>query len=229
MNKLNEALKKAERIVFLTGAGVSVPSGIPDYRSKNGLYAGMSSPEYMLSHTCLVREPEKFYQFVTENMYYPDAEPNAIHTKMAEIEAEKDVTIITQNIDGLHEKAGSKKVVNFHGSLYHCYCQKCGMSVTAQEYLKSDIHSGCGGVIRPDVVLYEEAISESAIDQSLAAIRQADLIVIVGTSFRVSPFCNLTDYRNKQARIFAVNKERISLPYPFEMMESDAMKVFAEI
>ncbi|ECB9810323.1 NAD-dependent protein deacylase [Listeria monocytogenes] len=229
MNKLNEALKKAERIVFLTGAGVSVPSGIPDYRSKNGLYAGMSSPEYMLSHTCLVREPKKFYQFVTENMYYPDAEPNAIHTKMAEIEAEKDVTIITQNIDGLHEKAGSKKVVNFHGSLYHCYCQKCGMSVTAQEYLKSDIHSGCGGVIRPDVVLYEEAISESAIDQSLAAIRQADLIVIVGTSFRVSPFCNLTDYRNKKARIFAVNKERISLPYPFEMMESDAVKVFAEI
>ncbi|EDN9971471.1 NAD-dependent protein deacylase [Listeria monocytogenes] len=229
MNKLNEALKKAERIVFLTGAGVSVPSGIPDYRSKNGLYAGMSSPEYMLSHTCLVREPDKFYQFVTENMYYPDAEPNAIHTKMAEIEAEKDVTIITQNIDGLHEKAGSKKVVNFHGSLYHCYCQKCGMSVTAQEYLKSDIHSGCGGIIRPDVVLYEEAISESAIDQSLAAIRQADLIVIVGTSFRVSPFCNLTDYRNKKARIFAVNKERISLPYPFEMMESDAVKVFAEI
>ncbi|EKA5786148.1 NAD-dependent protein deacylase [Listeria monocytogenes] len=229
MNKLNEALKKAERIVFLTGAGVSVPSGIPDYRSKNGLYAGMSSPEYMLSHTCLVREPEKFYQFVTENMYYPDAEPNAIHTKMAEIEAEKDVTSITQNIDGLHEKAGSKKVVNFHGSLYHCYCQKCGMSVTAQEYLKSDIHSGCGGVIRPDVVLYEEAISESAIDQSLAAIRQADLIVIVGTSFRVSPFCNLTDYRNKKARIFAVNKERISLPYPFEMMESDAVKVFEEI
>ncbi|EMH0512363.1 NAD-dependent protein deacylase [Listeria monocytogenes] len=229
MNKLNEALKKAERIVFLTGAGVSVPSGIPDYRSKNGLYAGMSSPEYMLSHTCLVREPEKFYQFVTENMYYPNAVPNMIHTKMAEIEMEKDVTIITQNIDGLHEKAGSKKVVNFHGSLYHCYCQKCGMSVTAQEYLKSDIHSGCGGVIRPDVVLYEEAISESAIEQSLAAIRQADLIVIVGTSFRVSPFCNLTDYRNKKARIFAVNKERISLPYPFEMMESDALKVFAEI
>ncbi|EAD2800196.1 NAD-dependent protein deacylase [Listeria monocytogenes] len=229
MNKLNEALKKAERIVFLTGAGVSVPSGIPDYRSKNGLYAGMSSPEYMLSHTCLVREPEKFYQFVTENMYYPNAVPNMIHTKMAEIEAEKDVTIITQNIDGLHEKAGSKKVVNFHGSLYHCYCQKCGMSVTAQEYLKSDIHTDCGGIIRPDVVLYEEAISESAIEQSLAAIRQADLIVIVGTSFRVSPFCNLTDYRNKKARIFAVNKERISLPYPFEMMESDALKVFAEI
>lgn len=189
----------------------------------------MSSPEYMLSHTCLVREPEKFYQFVTENMYYPDAEPNAIHTKMAEIEAKKDVTIITQNIDGLHEKAGSKKVVNFHGSLYHCYCQNCGMTVTAKDYLKSDIHTDCGGVIRPDVVLYEEAISESAIDQSLTAIRKADLIVIVGTSFRVSPFCNLTDYRNKKARIFAVNKERISLPYPFEMMESDAVKVFAEI
>ncbi|MBC2136363.1 NAD-dependent protein deacylase [Listeria innocua] len=229
MNNLKEAIKQAEHIVFLTGAGVSVPSGIPDYRSKNGLYAGMSSPEYMLSHTCLVREPEKFYEFVTENMYYPDAVPNTIHRKMAEIEAEKNVTVITQNIDGLHEKAGSKKVVNFHGSLYHCYCQKCGRSVSASDYLQSDIHADCGGVVRPDVVLYEEAISESAIDQSLAAIREADLIVIVGTSFRVSPFCNLTDYRNKKARIFAVNKERISLPYPFEMIENDAVKVFAEI
>ncbi|EBB6231093.1 NAD-dependent protein deacylase [Listeria innocua] len=229
MNNLKEAIKQAEHIVFLTGAGVSVPSGIPDYRSKNGLYAGMSSPEYMLSHTCLVREPEKFYQFVTENMYYPDAVPNTIHRKMAEIEAEKNVTVITQNIDGLHEKAGSKKVVNFHGSLYHCYCQKCGRSVSASDYLQSDIHADCGGVVRPDVVLYEEAISASAIDQSLAAIREADLIVIVGTSFRVSPFCNLTDYRNKKARIFAVNKERISLPYPFEMIENDAVKVFAEI
>ncbi|EAE6208029.1 NAD-dependent protein deacylase [Listeria innocua] len=229
MNNLKEAIKQAEHIVFLTGAGVSVPSGIPDYRSKNGLYAGMSSPEYMLSHTCLVREPEKFYQFVTENMYYPDAVPNTIHRKMAEIEVEKNVTVITQNIDGLHEKAGSKKVVNFHGSLYHCYCQKCGRSVSASDYLQSDIHADCGGVVRPDVVLYEEAISESAIDQSLAAIREADLIVIVGTSFRVSPFCNLTDYRNKKARIFAVNKERISLPYPFEMIENDAVKVFAEI
>lgn len=229
MNNLQEAIKQAEDIVFLTGAGVSVPSGIPDYRSKNGLYAGMSSPEYMLSHTCLVREPEKFYQFVTENMYYPDAVPNTIHRKMAEIEADKNVTVITQNIDGLHEKAGSKKVVNFHGSLYHCYCQKCGRNVSASDYLQSDIHADCGGVIRPDVVLYEEAISESAIDQSLAAIREADLIIIVGTSFRVSPFCNLTDYRNKKARIFAVNKERISLPYPFEMMESDAVKVFEEI
>lgn len=95
MNNLKEAIKQAEHIVFLTGAGVSVPSGIPDYRSKNGLYAGMSSPEYMLSHTCLVREPEKFYQFVTENMYYPDAVPNTIHRKMAEIEAEKNVTVIT--------------------------------------------------------------------------------------------------------------------------------------
>lgn len=229
MNNLKEAIKQAEHIVFLTGAGVSVPSGIPDYRSKNGLYAGMSSPEYMLSHTCLVREPEKFYQFVTENMYYPDAVPNTIHRKMAEIEADKNVTVITQNIDGLHEKAGSKKVVNFHGSLYHCYCQKCGRSVSASDYLQSDIHADCGGVVRPHVVLYEEAISESAIDQSLAAIREADLIVIVGTSFRVSPFCNLTDYRNKKARIFAVNKERISLPYPFEMIENDAVKVFAEI
>lgn len=145
MNNLKEAIKQAEHIVFLTGAGVSVPSGIPDYRSENGLYAGMSSPEYMLSHTCLVREPEKFYQFVTENMYYPDAVPNTIHRKMAEIEAEKNVTVITQNIDGLHEKAGSKKVVNFHGSLYHCYCQKCGRSVSASDYLQSDIHADCGG------------------------------------------------------------------------------------
>ncbi len=229
MNDLKEAIKQANKIVFLTGAGVSVSSGIPDYRSKNGLYAGMESPEYMLSHTCLTREPDKFYQFVKENMYYPDAEPNTIHTKMAEISQQKDVTIITQNIDGLHEKAGTKKVINFHGSLYHCYCQKCQMSISAETYLQSNIHEDCLGIIRPDVVLYEEAIQESAINQSLSAIRHADLIVIVGTSFRVSPFCNLTDYRNKTAQIFAVNKEPIFLPYSFEMIESDATKVFAEI
>lgn len=229
MSNLAEAIKQASHFVFLTGAGVSVPSGIPDYRSKNGLYTGMDSPEYMLSHTCLVQEPDKFYQFVKENMYYPDAVPNTIHRKIAEIAQQKEVTVITQNIDGLHEKAGANKVVNFHGSLYHCHCQKCQKSIPADTYLQSNIHEKCLGIIRPDVVLYEEAIPETAITQSLAAVNQADLIIIVGTSFRVSPFCNLTDYRNKTTQIFAVNKEQIFLPYPFEMIESDAMKVFAEI
>lgn len=227
--QLRTAVRAANRIVFLTGAGVSVPSGIPDYRSKNGLYAGKHNPEYLLSEACLANEPDVFYQFVTQNMYYPDAKPNPIHFKMAEIGETKPVTVITQNIDGLHEAAGSKSVVDFHGSLYHCYCMKCGQTVPAETYLESDTHQNCGGRIRPDVVLYGEGIDPDAIEQAIQALQNADLVVIAGTSFKVSPFCNLIDYRNPEASIFAVNKEPISLPFRYTMIEADAMTVFKKI
>lgn len=231
MGTLAESLASSERIVFLTGAGVSVPSGIPDYRSKNGLYTGRENPEYLLSATCLRNEPDKFYTFVRDNMYYPDAEPNAIHEKMAEIErrAGKQVTVVTQNIDGLHEKAGSRNVVEFHGSLYRCHCQKCGMTVRSEQYLESDKHENCGGIIRPEVVLYEENLPEDAINGALAAITKADLIVIVGTSFKVSPFCNLTDYRKRGSTVFAVNQELLRLPFQYTMIQDDAVSIFKEL
>lgn len=231
MGTLAESLMSSERIVFLTGAGVSVPSGIPDYRSKNGLYTGKENPEYLLSATCLQNEPDKFYAFVRDNMYYPNAEPNVIHEKMAEIErrAGKRVTVVTQNIDGLHAKAGSRNVVEFHGSLYRCHCQKCCMTVRSEQYLESDKHENCGGIIRPEVVLYEENLPDDAINDALAAITKADLIVIVGTSFKVSPFCNLTDYRKVDSIVFAVNQELLRLPFQHTMIQDDAISIFKEL
>ena len=117
-------MQQAKHLTFLTGAGVSTASGIPDYRSLKGVYHGLDQPEYLLSHTCMLREPEKFYEFV-QKLYHPDAKPNVIHERIAAMEKEKDCWVVSQNIDGLHEKAGSQHCVNFHGNIYDCYCRKC--------------------------------------------------------------------------------------------------------
>lgn len=216
MTQLNDLLTTAKRIVFLTGAGVSTASGIPDYRSKNGLYANKRRPEYLLSHTCLVKEPEVFYEYLKANLYYPKA---------------KRATIITQNIDGLHAKAGSdlERLVEFHGNLYDLYCQKCGQTVTYKTYLKNMYHQGCGGILRPDVVLYEEGIKQARLNQALTALSQADLVVVCGTSFVVYPFAGLIQYRSPKAKVVAVNKEVISLPSDGIMIQGDAVKEFAQV
>ncbi|KRN89395.1 NAD-dependent protein deacylase [Ligilactobacillus ceti] len=231
MTELNDLIQAAHKIVFLTGAGVSTASGIPDYRSKNGLYSAGKQPEYLLSHTCLVREPDVFYQYVTNNLYYPDAQPNVIHQKMAALVNQGKATIITQNIDGLHVKAGAQesKVVEFHGNLYHVYCQKCHQNVPYQEYLKDLHHQGCGGELRCDVVLYEEGIDQNNVEQSIQALQNADLIVIVGTSFVVYPFAGLIQYRNPKAKIVAVNREPISLPAGSLMIQGDAVQAFEQV
>ncbi|MDT3391582.1 MAG: NAD-dependent protein deacetylase, partial [Bacillota bacterium] len=143
MLDLQATIKAAKFVTFLTGAGVSTPSGIPDYRSKNGLYANQQSPEYLLSTENLQQHPADFYQFVKENMYYPQAKPNVIHEKMAAISNEKGA-IVTQNVDGLHKAAGAKHVVEFHGNLYHIYCQKCHQDFGYQQYLTSDRHAADG-------------------------------------------------------------------------------------
>ncbi|RST96765.1 NAD-dependent protein deacylase [Vagococcus vulneris] len=212
----------------MTGAGVSVPSGIPDYRSMTGVYRGIENPEYLLSHRCLVDEPEKFYDFVKQ-LYHPTAVPNIIHKKMAELARDKDVTVISQNIDGLHKKAGSPKVVNFHGSLYDCYCQKCRRHVPVNEYLESTIHKGCGGIIRPNVVLYEEGLTESAISDSVRAIEEADVIVIVGTSLKVYPFSGLVNYRRSTCRVIIVNKEKVPFNGDHFMIEEPAESFFKQL
>ncbi|WP_370519535.1 NAD-dependent protein deacylase [Listeria sp. PSOL-1] len=233
METLKLALQQLRNIVFLTGAGVSVPSGIPDYRSKNGLYQRSEGrqPEYLLSEQCLMNEPDLFYSFVKTKMYYPGAKPNIIHQKIAMMEQSfhKQVTTITQNIDGLHEAAGAKDVVNFHGSLSNCYCIRCGAEVRAEDYLKSNVHANCGGMIRPDVVLYGEGIQAEAFERAVSAVRHAELIVIVGTSFQVSPFCHLIDYRNPEVQVFAINKNPLELNIPFVMVTGDAAQVFQEV
>lgn len=219
-------LEEANAPVFLTGAGVSVPSGIPDYRSMDGVYAGYERPEYLLSHTCLQQEPDKFYEFVKQ-LYHPEAKPNVIHRALKKWSDEKETaTIITQNIDQLHQKAGSQNVLNFHGNLYQVYCQKCRESVTAAAYLKSDCHEGCGGRLRPNVVLYEEGLHEPTIQQAFSAMIQTDLVMIIGTSFQVYPFRSLIDYVPAQTRIVVVNREPIQLAQEHLYIAGDASDFF---
>ena len=157
----------------MTGAGVSTPSGIPDYRSLKGIYHGIEAPEYLLSHTCMVREPDKFYQFV-KHLYHPEAKPNVIHQTMAEFAQERNVWVVSQNIDGLHQQAGS------------------------QTYLTDWHHADCGGQIRPAIVLYEEGFSEETITAAINAVANAQLVVVVGTSLQVYPFAGLLQYQNSQ-------------------------------
>lgn len=231
MTELNDLLNQAQHIVFLTGAGVSTASGIPDYRSKNGLYAGQEAPEYLLSDQCLSQEPEKYYRFVTGSMIYPDAKPNVIHAKMAEFARQKDAVVITQNIDGLHGQAGTPaaNLVEFHGNLADVYCQKCGQTASLTEYLQDMHHQGCGGILRSKIVLYGEPIDENNLRRSLEAISQADLIVVVGTSFVVYPFAGLISYRDPGARLVAVNREAITLPADGVMIQNDAEQEFAQV
>ena len=204
--KACDLIKTSQRLVFMTGAGISVPSGIPNYRSLDGVYAGVEAPEYLLSRTCLKREPAKFYQFV-QKLYHPTAQPNVIHQVMAELAQAKEVSVITQNIDSLHQQAGQKNLIEFHGSLYHVYCTKCGESVSVPNYLQAAYHQGCGGQLRPDIVLYEEGLAEDNVQAAIRRVMDAETIVVVGTSLRVYPFAGLLDYRSSEAQVILVNKE----------------------
>ncbi|GAA3010725.1 NAD-dependent protein deacylase [Tetragenococcus solitarius] len=231
MSKLNNLLHAGRKIVFLTGAGVSTASGIPDYRSKNGLYSTGEAPEYLLSHSCLANEPEKHYEFVKNNMIYPEAKPNVIHKKMAEFTRRGKADIITQNVDGLHLAAGAdpQHLVEFHGNIYSIYCQKCGQDVELKDYLTSMYHKNCGGILRTDIVLYEEAIDTQKIEKAVEAISQADLIVVAGTSFVVYPFAGLIQYASSDAEMVAVNRDPITLPSNGKMITGDAVKEFEQV
>ncbi|RXT58783.1 NAD-dependent protein deacylase [Lacticaseibacillus chiayiensis] len=228
MFDLQTAINQAKRVTFMTGAGVSTASGIPDYRSKGGLYADKVDPEYALSIDNLQTHHKNFHKFVVANMYYPDAKPNVIHEKMAAITNEKG-TIVTQNVDGLDRKAGAKHVVEFHGNLYRIYCQICRKHFDYQTYLKSDLHAEDGGILRPDIVLYGEPINPDTVSAAINAIAQADLLIVVGTSFVVYPFAGLIGYAQPNATIVAVNRERIALPEGAQMVLEDAVDVFAKL
>ncbi|WP_295731785.1 NAD-dependent protein deacylase [uncultured Limosilactobacillus sp.] len=219
----------AKHIVFLTGAGVSTASGIPDFRSANGLYTQNKNAEYYLSHRYFVEDPVGFYDYCKKNLYFPDAKPNVIHKKQAALTQQDRATVITQNIDNLYEEAGTKHLVDFHGNLYHIYCERCHQTVPVADYLKNRIHEEDGGSLRPDIVLYDEGISQTAISQSLNAMTNADLVVIVGTSMKVYPFAGLLQYANPQAQVLAINQQRLTLPIHFTMIQADATKYFAEL
>lgn len=197
LEKLRAAIENAQKMVFFGGAGVSTESGIPDFRSVDGLYHQKYDfpPETILSHSYFKRHTEEFYRFYRDKMLYTDAEPNAAHKKLAEWEKTGKLTaVITQNIDGLHQKAGSKNVLELHGSVLRNYCMDC------REFYGLDAITDsqgvprcakCGGIIKPDVVLYEEALDDTVMEQAIRHISEADLMIIGGTSLAVYPAAGL--------------------------------------
>jgi len=199
IEKLQEIVDQHDNIVFFGGAGVSTESGIPDFRSQDGLYNQQYDypPETILSHTFFMKKPEEFYRFYRNKMLCDTAKPNAAHKKLAEMEqAGKLKAVITQNIDNLHQMAGSKKVLELHGSVYRNYCMRCGKFYDFAYILHSTgvPRCECGGIIKPDVVLYEEGLDSDTISESVRAISEAQVLIIGGTSLAVYPAAGLIDY-----------------------------------
>lgn len=199
IRKFQQMIDESRNIVFFGGAGVSTESNIPDFRSEDGLYNMKYKypPETIISHTFFLRNPEEFYRFYKDRMLCLDAEPNPAHRKLAELEqAGKLSAVVTQNIDGLHQKAGSRKVYELHGSIHRNYCMECGKFYDA-EYVKNSEgipRCSCGGMIKPDVVLYEEGLDTKTIQNSVEAIVHADMLIIGGTSLVVYPAAGFIDY-----------------------------------
>ena len=197
--RLQEIIDDSENIVFFGGAGVSTESGIPDFRSADGIYHQQYrySPEQIVSHSFFMRNTEAFYEFYKEKMMFLEAKPNAAHLKLAQLEAEgKLKAVITQNIDGHHQAAGSKNVWELHGSIHRNYCRKCGKFYDASYVKNADgvPRCECGGLIKPDVVLYEEGLDSGVIEHSIRAICEADTLIIGGTSLVVYPAAGFIDY-----------------------------------
>ncbi len=211
IKKFLQLVQESDNIVFFGGAGVSTESGIPDFRSVDGLYNQTYKypPETILSHTFYRRNPEEFYRFYRDKMLCLDAEPNITHYKLAELEAAGKLKgIVTQNIDGLHQKAGSKNVMELHGSVLRNYCEDCHTFVSAEDILHA---SGipkcpeCGGPVKPDVVLYEEGLNQRTLEEAVYYISHADMLIVGGTSLAVYPAAGLIDhYRGR--RLALINK-----------------------
>lgn len=199
LEKLQQMIDESSSIVFFGGAGVSTESGIPDFRSVDGLYHQKYDypPETILSHSFYRSRTEEFYRFYKDKMICPDAKPNAAHRKLAELEAAgKLKAVVTQNIDGLHQAAGSKRVYELHGSVLRNYCEDCGKFYDMQFILDSEgiPKCSCGGDIKPDVVLYEEGLDNQTLTGAIRAISEADMLIIGGTSLVVYPAAGLIDY-----------------------------------
>ena len=211
LETLQQWVKESNRIVFFGGAGVSTESGIPDFRSVDGLYHQKFEypPETIISHSFYVKNPEYFFRFYREKMLPLGYEPNITHKKLAQWEqAGKLQAVVTQNIDGLHQKAGSRKVYELHGSVLRNYCTRCGKFFSA-EFVKNGVgvpHCDCGGIVKPDVVLYEEGLDQEVIAKSVHAIRNADMLIVGGTSLTVYPAAGLIQYYRGD-RLVLINRD----------------------
>ncbi len=232
--QLAQYVKESEAIVFFGGAGVSTESGIPDFRSVDGLYNQKWAypPETILSHTFFWAKTEEFYRFYREKMLCLDAKPNPAHLKLAELEAEGKLTgVVTQNIDGLHQAAGSKKVFELHGSVLRNYCTKCRKFFTAEDILNSEgiPRCECGGVVKPDVVLYEEGLDDNVVDGAIRAIMSADMMIIGGTSLNVYPAAGLLRYFGGK-HLVIINKSPTPKDSSADLLINESIgKVFSAI
>ena len=212
---LQSWIRDSKNIVFFGGAGVSTESNIPDFRSQDGLYhlSYQYPPETILSHRFFLQKPEEFFRFYREKMLYLEAQPNQAHLQLAKWEREGRLKgVITQNIDGLHQKAGSRHVVELHGSVLRNHCMRCGKAYTAEEMAQSQgvPRCTCGGVIKPDVVLYEESLNGADIEEAVRLIENAEVLIVGGTSLAVYPAAGLIDYYRGD-RLVLINRD--ATPY----------------
>ena len=228
MNKiaaLQKYINDASKIVFFTGAGVSCDSGIPDFRSTDGLYNQEYAypPEIILSHTFFKQNPEEFFRFYRNKMIYPDAKPNITHHFIAKLEEKnKCIGTITQNIDGLHQMANSKNVIELHGSIHRNYCTKCHKFYALNAIINSEgiPYCECGGIIKPDVVLYEEALDEKNINDALSLILQADVLIVCGTSLQVYPAASFINYYQND-KLVLINKDQTPFDQRADLVIND--------
>lgn len=225
---LRDWIRDAKKIVFLGGAGVSTESGIPDFRGSGGLYTEKTKssipPETILSHTFFLNHTEEFYRFYREKMLFPDAKPNAAHRALAELEKRGKLTaVLTQNIDGLHQAAGSRRVIELHGSVLRNHCTSCGRGYPLAFILGGTgvpICPECGGIVKPDVVLYEEPLNENDLYEAERAISESDLLIVGGTSLTVNPAAGLVLWFSG-GKFVIVNRD----PTPYDKM---ATRIFRE-
>lgn len=235
IDQFTDMVQHSNNIVFFGGAGVSTESGIPDFRSVDGLYNQKYQypPEHILSHTFYRENPEEFYRFYRDKMFCLDAKPNMAHIKLAELEkAGKLKAIITQNIDGLHQKAGSKNVLELHGSVHRNFCEHCHKFFDAEYILHSTgvpKCDACGGPIKPDVVLYEEGLDNDVIEQALYYISHADMLIIGGTSLVVYPAAGLVRYYNGH-KLVLINKSSTDMDSSADLVIKEPIgQVFSHI
>lgn len=234
VGQLKEWIAGSDNIVFFGGAGVSTESGIPDFRSVDGLYNQQYDypPETIISHSFYRRNPEEFYRFYKNRMLFPGAKPNAAHIALARLEEQgKLQAVITQNIDGLHQAAGSREVMELHGSVHRNYCTRCGQFYSLEDIMQMDgvPHCSCGGIIKPDVVLYEEGLDRGILQKSVAYIRHADVLVIGGTSLTVYPAAGLIDYYQGD-KLVLINKSVTPMDSRADLVISGKIgEIFAQV
>ena len=232
INKLQKAIDESKNIVFFSGAGMSTASGIPDFRSETGLYKNVYRAEEMLSHHFFIQDPKQFYEFYKEKMLYPNALPNDAHKFISKLQETKNVSVVTQNIDGLHQLAGSKIVYELHGSVLRNYCTSCNSFFDLDYIINSNgipTCNHCNHIVKPDVVLYEESLDDDTVEGAVKAIVNADLLIVCGTSLNVYPAASFIRYfRGKHLAI--VNRDATSYDDNCDIViHDDLVKTFNQL